>query len=324
MRNEKGPQIYKIKSMEESLLRHQSIECDMTPDLSKKIGIFYFSGTGNTEIVANLLTKEFKNRGVNTEITKIEDILKNNVSFEPEKYDIIGMGFCIHAFNAPRIFFKFVRRLPVVKDKKTFIFKCSADLFMKGGTTTMVRNRLKEKGYTVFYEDLFLMPSNFIMLYNDELIKQLYTAAVLRASLFSEEILSGKVNLQKNGLIPRFITWFVSGTESMGAPHFAKDLEVRKSCNLCGVCIRNCPTNNISLKGDKITFGWNCVTCLRCVYRCPEKAISPRLYKYFLIRGGYDIQKVIDNPNIKGNYITENTKGYYRRFYDYLAGKRVI
>ena len=41
----------------------------------KKILIYYFSGTGNTERVSNLFLKEFENHGVQSSVIEIDDSL---------------------------------------------------------------------------------------------------------------------------------------------------------------------------------------------------------------------------------------------------------
>ena len=42
--------------------------------ISKKICIFFFSGTGNTKLISQLLYKEFVRHSVKAEIVDIEDI----------------------------------------------------------------------------------------------------------------------------------------------------------------------------------------------------------------------------------------------------------
>lgn len=285
--------------------------------MTKSVGIFYFSGTGNTEIVAHLLAKEFE-KSIPVELVKIEDILNGNTQVEPEKYDIIGIGYPVHALNAPKIIFDFIGELPA-GDRRMFLFKTSADTFMRGGPTVMVRDKVTQKGYTVFYEGLVVMPSNVLVQYNDNLVKQLYNTAVKKAARMVDDILSGTVHLQEDGILSQMFAFFFSGLEWMGAPFIGKDLKVSSSCNLCNECVRICPTNNIHRINDTITFGWKCIVCLRCVYRCPQGAIEPRLYRFFVLKGGYSIQEIIDNPDIKGDYISQDTKGYFKRFYDYIT-----
>jgi ferredoxin len=88
---------------------------------------------------------------------------------------------------------------------------------------------------------------------------------------------------------------------------------------LCGKCVRECPTGNISISNENIIFGNKCTFCMRCVYICPEKAISNKYMNFFVIKEGYNIQRVIDDPKIKGNFITHRTKGYFKHFYKYIS-----
>lgn len=281
------------------------------------VGIFYFSGTGNTEIVAHLLVERFMDKCSRVDIFKIEDILENEIEIEMERYNIIGIGYPIHALNAPRIVFEFIKRLQKA-DKKVFIFKCPADPFMNGGATTMVRTYLARKGYHVFYERLIVMSSNVLIRYDDRLTKQLYNAAVRKAEKTVDDVLAGKCNLQENGFFEKIATRLFSGLEWMGAPFFGKDLTVSESCNLCEVCVKNCPTANISRNNDKIIFGWNCMMCMRCIYTCPVSAIRPRLYRFFMLKEGYNILEIIADPEIKGDFVSSTTKGYWSRLYDYM------
>jgi ferredoxin/flavodoxin len=289
--------------------------------MSKSIGIFYFSGTGNTRIVADLFAKEFKNKGCAVEIFAIDDILKNNINIDMEKYDIFGFGYPVHAFNAPRFFFDFVKILPTVKQKKTFVFKSSGDPFFNGGSNIIVRNRLMRKGYDVFNESLFVMPANVLLRYPDEMIKQLYNTAADNVKIQAGAILSGVVYFQKNSLFLRVATVIFSGLESSGARFFGKDLVVSKSCTLCEICVKKCPTSNIHRREKTITFGLKCTLCMRCMYACPEKAISPRFLKFFMIKNWYDFQKIINDSAIKGMYISSTTKGYFKHYYQYLTKK---
>ena len=77
----------------------------------RRIGVFYFSGTGNTKMIAELLTTEFERYGNVADVIAIDELMKTNKTAEVEKYDIIGFGYPVHAFNAPRIFFEFIELL---------------------------------------------------------------------------------------------------------------------------------------------------------------------------------------------------------------------
>lgn len=53
----------------------------------------------------------------------------------------------------------------------------------------------------------------------------------------------------------------------------ARDFRVTENCNNCQKCIRLCPVGNIKPENGRVVFGDNCVACLSCYHRCPEKAI---------------------------------------------------
>ena len=72
------------------------------------IGIFCFSGTGNTNAIAELLATEFTKQGQGVEVFAIDELLKENKIVGLQKYNMIGFGYPVHALNAPRLFFEFI------------------------------------------------------------------------------------------------------------------------------------------------------------------------------------------------------------------------
>jgi ferredoxin len=283
------------------------------------IGIFYFSGTGNTKTVTYLLSEELQNKGCHVDIFAIDEVLKTKNNPSLQSYDIVGFGYPVHAFNAPRIFFEYIKTLPAGNQKKTFVFRSAGDPFMNGGSTALVRKVLQRKGYEVCYERLFIMPSNVLIRYRDPLVKQLYVTAVRHVKTMEHDILTGIKRLQNNTIISTILTAGFSSMESIGARFFGKHLTINDSCNHCGICIRNCPTTNISENAGRILFDKQCVLCLRCIYECPEQAIIPRYLKFIVIHPWFDVKKIGTDPSIKETYITQKTKGYFRHFYSYIS-----
>jgi len=235
------------------------------------------------------------------------------------KYDLIGIGHPVLGFETPRIIYHFISLIPIVKNKKTFLFKTASDpSIVNHGASRRTINKLKNKGYNVFHETIICMPSNWILKYCDEFSKQLYRVAKTKVKAFCNEI----VNQKKRYLKINFFLWIllvsIGILEDFGARFFGKDLFISDSCKLCKECIDNCPTDNIVLINNKIKFKWNCIWCMKCIYDCPNNAISPHFFKFCVVKGGYNILSIINNSRIKGQFITENTKGYFRHFYDYI------
>jgi flavodoxin/ferredoxin len=298
----------------------------------EKIGIFYFSGTGNTKKVAEILKKELISKNFSVNLLKIEDLIKSNpieIKDIQNKFDMIGFGFVVHAFNAPRIVFQFIKNvLSDGKGKKAFVFKCSGDPLSNGGSTSMIRKRLKKKGYDVFYEKLFVMSANVFLKFDDNLNKQLYETSKIIAKKMVNAILNNERKLQKNSLSLRIITRIFSGMESFGVRFAGKLFKINKICTKCELCIKKCPMSNIRWKktrrNEKISFGLKCILCMRCIYSCPVDAIHPRIFKFFKIKDGFTQKKlelIYNNPKIKENFITKETKGYFKHYYKWLQNE---
>jgi ferredoxin/flavodoxin len=282
------------------------------------IGIFYFSGTGNTGIVADLLAQAFEHSGCRVETTFIDQGLIERPP-DVDGYDLVGIGYPVHAFNAPRVVFEFIDRLPVVRDKRAFTFKSPGDSLCQGGATSFVRRRLARRGYDVFHETTYVMPANVGVRYDERLVKQLYEKAVEKAPRDAEEILAGQRRLQRNGFLLKLVTWLFSSGERRGARFFGRHLRVSEACTRCGQCARECPTGNIRLTDDGVRFDWNCTLCMHCIYTCPAQAITHPLFGFAILKGGYDIQPILDDVEVRGDFITEETRGYFAHLWDYLS-----
>ncbi len=279
--------------------------------------IVYFSGTGNTEAVAGFIENSIK-RYFNVDAFKIEDITKRKVNFDLKKYHMIGIGYPIYGFNAPRIIFDFIEHLTVSKMIKAFVFStCAAPLYFNDIASFKVKKLLVDKGFNVFYERQFYMPANIALKYNDEISKQLCNAAADKSKIMSEEISNSLVRIRRDKIGPMLISWLYA-IEKSAWKRIPKDFLVLETCTKCKKCIQACPLDNISLSQDQISFGDNCLACYRCVYSCPVEAITGKKYKFAIFKDGYDIKQIINNDNLKGDFITVKTRGYYKIFRNYL------
>ncbi len=289
--------------------------------MQKTIGIFYFSGTGNTEIIMHLLGNELVRNGAKVDFIRIEDVIKDNYFYDVKDYDLIGFGYPIYAYDAPKIVYNFIKTLPRVQGKYTFIFRVAGSDSLDGGSTTMIKSKLQKQGYDVFHESLYILSNNFITKYPDELVKQLYFATVERVQRMTEEILTSKMRRAKNSVFIRAASFILSKLENIGASLFGKDLKVSRDCTQCNKCVKNCPVGNIRMEGLKVKFGWNCIMCLRCVYRCPQRAISPGALKFTVFKEPYNVQEIIDNPYLAGEYAKSNSNSKYKHLYKYIFDK---
>ena len=59
-------------------------------------------------------------------------------------------------------------------------------------------------------------------------------------------------------------------TESWCRARFRAD----ERCEGCGLCVRVCPTDNVTLRDGHAEFANRCALCLRCLHACPQEAIQ--------------------------------------------------
>ncbi len=49
---------------------------------------------------------------------------------------------------------------------------------------------------------------------------------------------------------------------------------VSNHCDACGVCVSDCPNENIKIYNGKPVFKTSCYSCLKCIHNCPINAIE--------------------------------------------------
>jgi Flavodoxins len=272
----------------------------------KKIEVYYFSGTGNTEIVADLIKEGLANQGNKVSLLRIEDIAKERRQLDLSNYDMIGIGCPVIGFGTPYIVRKFLKLFPEGKGRKVFIFRTAGGVApVNYNASRPIIKELMKRGYDVFYERIFAISSNWTSRFEDEIVRQLYEATVRKTSFLCQEVLEGKIRKLKTdtklqiemGLARRVFADILRLT--------GKDMAANSACSGCGTCIRNCPMDNIVRKNGKIKFSLSCTNCMRCVYACPNGAIYYRFLKFFPVKGGYNIRKIL-NESIAAHEIDEN------------------
>ncbi len=59
----------------------------------------------------------------------------------------------------------------------------------------------------------------------------------------------------------------------------ARDVKTDADCTLCGLCVRLCPTKNLSIGASGLEQAGSCAVCYRCVNACPQRAITVMFHK---------------------------------------------
>ncbi|PKN74072.1 MAG: hypothetical protein CVU50_00410 [Candidatus Cloacimonetes bacterium HGW-Cloacimonetes-3] len=237
-----------------------------------KICVYYFSGTGNTRFVAEDMQQRFIDSGSQCELIPIESVTKGEVVLNPEEYDLVGIGFPVHAYDAPGIVYEFLELLPAAPIRY-FLFKTAGDKLFYGGSTNHLRMLLANKRWKLAYESFFVMPANMASPAKPGKIARLAEAARIHSAETVADILSGTRKLLPDSTSQRISTLF-KRLETRGCRKGSRHWRVSSNCDLCGKCVQECPTSNITLVDGKLKFGDKCIFCLRCWWNCPSRAID--------------------------------------------------
>ena len=288
--------------------------------------LYYYSGTGNTELVAKLYKKYFENYDV--DLYRIHKLEGDETFPDPNNYDLIGIGFPIYGFNSPEPAYKFAKLLPAIegenlanRKKKAFVFRTSGEgLGVNNFAAQKIISVMSKKGYDFQTDWHIVMPYNMVFRHSPEMVKSeyIYADAIVRLNVkFLEEGIKEKV---KRCPLPYFfvpivrIVWPYAKFQGKFIMHARKN-----KCVGCGLCEKLCPMHNVKMTDGIPKFGGNCCLCVACVFSCPKEAISIGVLNGMAQHGSYHIERTASDPALEFPAFGENLRGlkrwaYYRYY----------
>lgn len=252
------------------------------PLCAQTVKVYYFSGTGNTQLVAKKIVETFRNRGFSARLFSMEKT--DNVTIDDD--DIIGIGFPVAVFFTFPIVFRFLDRMGPGKGNGAFVFDTMGGTSMCGIMGRM-KNILREKGFTPLACKEFRMPLNLFFHYPDRKCLERIKNSLESAEKFVDELIDGKARWKRIPLLSDLVPYLSSALYNLSQYRWhQKYLKMKidhAKCNSCGICVAKCPVHNIELQ-EKIKIGDRCQYCFRCAGICPRGAIhgiaSPRTLHY--------------------------------------------
>lgn len=265
-----------------------------------KFEIVYYTGTGGTALAAENLYRALCEAGASGGINRIA--AKRGAAgaetdvFCPETlppHDVLALLFPLHAFNAPGAVYKWIETLPDRNDEKGPL---AVVIDVSGGGEVIpnmagkvsTAGKLKKKGYDVFYEEMLVMPSNYLIPTDDILAAMLLEALPGKTNKIAADLLSGVRQRKAPSLIDRLFSK-VFELEKPVTKFFGKRIQVTGDCDGCGLCAEGCPAANISLETGRPVFSKKCHLCLGCVYQCPKNALKPGRFRFIVLKEGFSL-----------------------------------
>jgi len=243
--------------------------------MEPKALICYFSGTGNTWIMANAIGKEFGKRGVKADLLALEQAPRN-LDFSP--YSIIGIGFPVYAWCFPSNVRRFFKKIPHGEGRRAFVFSTIQSSSL--GAEALAARYLEHKGYSVACARTFLAVNNESIYYGPADPRSPRTLEILkdmkaRAPAFVTEILSGSGEIERNSTLAVLTSQLTGmGFDLLDGWVASRNFHVTEDCTRCGICEKICPEDNIYASLTFPQFRNRCLMCERCVNFCPVKAIT--------------------------------------------------
>lgn len=254
----------------------------------KSANLVYFTGTGGTARVADAFERSFKNRSVTVQRTELKG------GADPAVFgDVLVLLFPVYAFNAPKPIAEWLKKIQPVKGRPAVVVSVSGGGEISPNTACRAATlrQLEKKGYEVFYEKMVVMPSNFLIGFDESLSAMVLHATPVIVDKVVGELMAGKRHRTAPFGIDR-IASKLGYFEVVGGKIFGRHLKVNEKCVDCGWCEKLCPRNNIKIVDGRHSFSNDCVLCLRCVYGCPQRAIEPGFGKFLVLSEGFNLSKV--------------------------------
>jgi len=249
--------------------------------------IYYFSGTGNSFLVARDIARRLDGKTIPVASMMNEKMVRTDA-------DVIGIIFPVHNVvngGIPAIMRRFLTKLEGINSAYIFaVCTCGGG---SGEALPNIEKLIRAKGGKLAAGFTIKMPFNCPpFTKNDEQLKRFHDWNQ-KLDIIVETVTSRKENIIKNvnplikvvlnpiGLIMHSLI-LNNYRKLANAPDLAFDDAVRlidqsfsvdDKCNGCGICAIVCPVKNIEMVDNRPVWQHHCETCLACFVWCPEKAI---------------------------------------------------
>ena len=234
--------------------------------------IFYFTGTGNSQMVAETIAECLGDR-----VMSIGSAMKaGNYSYTIGLDEPVGFVMPTYYYGIPHNIPEFVGKLQL-SNQPRYVWTCLTCDGLTAGAGGMLNQLLRANG---------LAPSaRFSCPVLNNAVVMGHQLPVRNVDMLLDRAQKRSVNIAqyiKERRTGNFDDCAGMGADYITAQHYGmyqkgrktKHFSVSDDCVGCGICALDCPAEAIALVEGKAAWVKDrCIYCLRCINRCPEKAI---------------------------------------------------
>lgn len=253
--------------------------------------IFYFSGTGNSLVLAGLLAER-----LGADLIPIASVVeRERIEFDA---DGVGIVFPVYYADLPNIVRRFAQKLD--PPEKIYVFGVATYGGTAGSSLKTLKGILGFCGKSLSAGFGVHMPQNaFRKPWENK--QRIYKQARRRVEAIAQMVEARKTGLfYENVVLQLLLTpvqpWLrrmtaryleeISNTPSPSGlrieqliPVSDRSFTVTERCSGCGVCAQVCPVGDIQVVDGKPIWRNHCENCLACVNWCPANAIRSGIVK---------------------------------------------
>ncbi|MGA2141295.1 MAG: EFR1 family ferrodoxin [Brevinematales bacterium] len=252
--------------------------------------IFYYSITGNSLFTARKISENLEG----SDLIPIPLVPGSSIDIRSE---VAGLIFPVYAWGLPGIVEDFAKKLKI--DKGCYIFAVATSGATPAGVLQRLKKILKKKGHDL--NSGFLVREDFrnadtgrasvVNLWNLSGINPV--SLTERLSEITDIIIKRQNHrTETSSALSIFLGNLLHGIAIKRYKNTDFKFTVDENCNLCGICRRICPRDNIMITSGKLSWKkmHNCESCYGCYNWCPMRAIH--------LNNGQDIIPGYHNPAV--------------------------
>ena len=232
--------------------------------------ILYFSGTGNSAYAARFLAAE-----LHDELVNLNDRIKagdHSPLTSDRPWIVVAPVYC---WQLPRLVRDWMLETELRGCRDVyFVMTCGSDM---GNGEKYLKQLCSELDLNYMGAAEIVMPENYIAMFNapdekeSEVIIKKAERRLKRALSYMKE--GERMPDVKTGIVGRICSSLVN---AVYYPLIVKDKKfyAEDTCSGCGLCVKKCPLNNITVENGKPVWHGNCTHCMACISYCPVEAIE--------------------------------------------------